>query len=173
MLSTPVGQTDHVLGRQGAHVTVVEYGDFECQYCHLAYGGVKILLSRYHDRVRFVYRHFPLSAWHPLAEGAAEAAEAAGAQHKFWPMYQQMFEQHHGLKPAALRQYAAALELDMERYDYDMKAHTYLQRVREHQQSGLASHVRGTPGFFVNGVIQDVTFGMEHLDQAIAAALRA
>ncbi len=71
-----------------------------------------------------------------------------------------------------LREYAATLELDLERYDYDMKAHTYLQRVREHQHSGLASHVRGTPSFFVNGVIQDVTFGMEHLDHAIAVALR-
>ncbi len=173
MLSTPVEKTDHILGPASAHVTVVEYGDFECQYCRLAYGGVKILLARYHDRVRFVYRHFPLSAWHPLAEAAAEAAEAAGAQHKFWPMHQQIFEQHHGIKPATLREYAAALELDLERYDYDMKAHTYLQRVREHQHSGIGSHVRSTPSFFVNGGIQDVTFGMEHLDHAIAVALRS
>ncbi|MGT2494388.1 DsbA family protein [Cupriavidus basilensis] len=90
---------DHVPGRAAAHVTVVEYGDFECQYCHLAYGGVKILLQPLpRPRALCVLSFPPLTAWHQLAEGAAEAAERPGVQHKFWPMHQQMFEQHHGLE---------------------------------------------------------------------------
>ncbi|SFH60867.1 Protein-disulfide isomerase [Collimonas sp. OK307] len=173
MLTIPVNQTDHILGPATAKVAVVEYGDFECPYCRQAYGAMKVVVNRYDGRIKFVFRHFPLTAWHPNAELAAEAAEAAGAQHKFWPMYDLLFEHQHNLKLDALRRYAAMLELDPARFDNDLNDHIYLQRVREHQDGGIKSQVRSMPAFFVNGELQDVTFGMEHLEAAIDRALRS
>ena len=122
--------------------------------------------------MRFVFRNFPLREIHPHAELAAEAAEAAGAQGKFWAMHDALFEHQLHLKAASLRRYAEDLELDMERYDYEMGDHVYLQRVHEHIDGGTLSRVRSTPTFFVNGVIHDVSFGLEHLQEAIEAELR-
>ena len=172
MLAVAVNQTDHVLGPATAKVTLVEYADFECPYCKQSYTAVKILLKRYEHQMRFALRHFPLVAWHSNAELAAEAAEAAGAQNQFWPMVDLLFEHQLKLKEKDLRKYAANLELDLERYDYEMNDRVYLQRVREHQESGVHSHIRQTPAFFVNGEVQDVTFGMEHLVTMIERKLR-
>lgn len=166
-LAVPVTHLDHVLGTAQAPVTVVEYGDFECPACKLAYPAVKLLIKTYGSAVRFAYRHFPLVEVHPHAELAAEAAEAAGAQGKFWPMHDLLFENQQHLKANQLRAYAQRLELDLSRYDYEMDDHVYLQRVREHIACGLASGVRGTPGFYVNGAPQDVSFGFEHLMEAV------
>src|SRR6266852_823395 len=127
-LAVPVNHTDHILGPISAKVTVVEYGDFECPSCGQAYPAVKMLLKHFGDRMRFVYRHFPLVEVHPHAELAAEAAEAAGAQHKFWQMH-------------------------------------------EHIDGGVKSEVRSTPAFFVNGAVEDVSFGLERLEKAVEAAL--
>jgi protein-disulfide isomerase len=172
-LAVPVNHNDHSLGPESAGVTVVEYGDFECPSCGQAYPAVKMLLRHFGDRMRFVFRHFPLLEVHPHAELAAEAAEAAGAQHKFWQMHNLLFEHPLHLKPKNLRQYAADAELELERYDYEMGDHVYLQRVHEHIDGGARSGVRSTPAFYVNGAVQDVSFGMEHLQRAIEAALRA
>ncbi len=171
-LSLPVGGADHILGSSHAAVTVVEYGDFECPNCKQAAPAVKLLLTRFASRVRFVYRHFPLEGVHPHALHAALAAEAAAGQGKFWEMHDLLFKNQAHLKLPQLRSYAQQLELDMARYDAEMAGEVYLQRVREHIESGEASGVRGTPGFFVNGVIQDVSFGMQKLFDAVEAALR-
>lgn len=171
-LAIPVSAGDHILGAAGASVTVVEYGDFECPNCKQAAPAVKLLLMRFAGRVRFVYRHFPLEGVHPHALHAALAAEAAGAQAKFWPMHDLLFDNHAHLKLPQLRRYAERLELDMPRYDAEMASELYLQRVREHIESGSRSGVRGTPGFFVDGIIQDVSFGMHRLFDAVEAALR-
>ena len=165
-------RTDHVRGPAGARVTVVEYGDFECPSCYQAYPAVKVMLEHFGERVRFAFRHFPLVEIHPHAEMAAEAAEAAGAQKKFWTMHDMLFENQRHLKVNNLREYAQKLELDLERYDWDMKEHAYLQRIQEHISSGASSGVRATPAFFVNGVVTDVSFGMQSLEQAIERALR-
>jgi protein-disulfide isomerase len=133
--------------------------------------GVNMLLTRYENQVRFIYRHFPLEEVHPHAELAAEAAECAGGQGKFWQMLDRLFENQSHLKPNQLRGYAEKLRLDLARFDAEMQDHVYLQRVREHQQSGRESGVRSTPGFFVNGKIQDVSFGMHLLFEAVEAAL--
>ena len=170
-LAVPVNHTDHILGPISARVTVVEYGDFECPSCGQAYPAVKMLLKRFGDRMRFVYRHFPLVEVHPHAELAAEAAEAAGAQHKFWQMHDLLFEHQLHLKANNLRQYALQAELDLDRYDYEMKEHLYLQRVHEHIDGGVKSGVRSTPAFFVNGAVEDVSFGLERLEKAVEAAL--
>jgi len=166
-LAVPVNHLDHVLGSAQAPVNLVEYGDFECPACKLAYPAVKLLIKTFGSAVRFAYRHFPLVEVHPHAELAAEAAEAAGAQRKFWPMHDLLFENQQHLKANHLRAYAQRLELDLSRYDYEMGDHVYLQRVREHVASGVASGVRATPAFYLNGVPHDVSFGFEHLMDAV------
>ena len=170
-LVLPVGGADHILGPAHAPVTVVEYGDFQCPNCKQAAPAVKLLLQRFRGRVRFAYRHFPLEEVHPHALHAALAAETAAAQGKFWAMHDLLFENQAHLKPPALRRYAERLELDMARYDAELASELYLQRVREHKESGERSGVRGTPGFFVNHRIEDVSFGMQRLFDAVQAAV--
>jgi protein-disulfide isomerase len=171
-LAFPVDPTDHSIGPSHASVTVVEYGDFECPSCKQAAPAVKLLLAEFKDRIRFVYRHFPLEEVHPHARAAAEAAEGAGAQGKFWPMHDLLFDHQHALKSNHLQDYAQRLELDMARFTAEMTDTVYLQRVREHQQSGTASGVRATPTFFVNGTLHDVSFGIQSLFDEVAKALR-
>ena len=170
-LAVPVGAIDHVLGPAHAPVTVVEYADFECPNCKQAAPAVKLLLQRFAERVRFVFRHSPIEQVHPHALQAAEAAECAGGQGRFWPMHDLLFEHQLQLKTQQLRAYAGQLGLDMARYGAEMEDHIYLQRIREHQQSGHDSGVRGTPTFFVNGRIQDVSFGIHALFDAVEALL--
>ena len=171
-LAVPLSAADHALGPAHAPVTIVEYGDFECPNCKQAAPGVKLLLTRFSDRVRFVFRHFPLEEVHPHALHAALAAEAAGGQGKFWPMHDLLFENQHHLKLRDLRGYAERLELDLGRFDADMEDEIYLQRVREHIEGGRRSGARSTPTFFVNGRVQDVSFGMQSLESAVESALK-
>src|SRR6058998_2258320 len=141
-LSVPETASDHTIGPPESLVTVVEYGDFECPNCKQAAPAVKLLLNRFAGRIRFVYRHFPLEEVHPHALQAAETAESAGAQGKFWQMHDLLFDSQSQLKADHLRSYAERLQLDMADYAADMKDHVYLQRIREHQQGGLESGVR-------------------------------
>jgi len=170
-LAVPVSPIDHLLGAEHAPVTVVEYADFECPNCKQAAPAVKLLLERFAERVRFAFRHSPIEEVHPHALQAAEAAECAAGQGRFWPMHDLLFEHQLQLKTNQLRGYAGQLGLDMARYSAEMEDHVYLQRIREHQQSGRDSDVRGTPTFFVNGRIQDVSFGIHALVDAVEALL--
>ena len=172
-LIEPVHSADHLLGPQGAAVTVVEYGDFECPHCKQAAGAVKLLFARFEHRVRFAFRHFPLEEVHPHSLRAAEVAECAGAQGKFWQMHDLLFEKQSHLELTHLQAYARSLDLDMGRFTAELDDGIYLQRVREHQRSGNASGVRATPGFFVNGRIQDVSYGLGALFGAVEAELAA
>ena len=172
MLLLPLNSTDHVLGPASAAVTVIEYGDFECPYCRTAYPAVKILLKHFQDRVRFVFRHFPVVEMHPHAERAAESAETAGAQCRFWPMHDLLFENQQHLGDEYLRQYALQVRLDLQGYDRDMNSRIHLSSIREQMNSGKERGARGTPTFFVNGVIEDVSFGMDTLYKAIEANLQ-
>jgi protein-disulfide isomerase len=171
-LMTPVTATDHMLGPEHAPVTVVEYGDFECPTCKQAAPALKLLLQHFPEQVRLVFRHFPLEDVHPHALCAAEAAEAAGAQGKFWEMHDLLFENQLHLKRNQLHHYAEQLDLDMARYTAEMDDEIYRQRIREHIDSGRRSGVRGTPGIFLNGVIHDVSAGMQSLFDAVTAILR-
>lgn len=171
-LVAPVTAVDHSLGAEHSPVTVVEYGDFECPTCKQAAPAVKMVLDRFGNRIRFVFRHFPVEAAHPHAMHAAQAAEAAGGQGKFWQMHDLLFENQRHLKIANLREYAERLDLEMPRFIAEMDDEIYLQRVREHIQGGLQSHVRGTPTFYINGVIQDVSFGMHALMEGVEAAVK-
>ena len=168
-LADPPEPTDHSLGSEHARVTVVEYGDFECPSCKVAATTPSLLLDRFVNQVRFVFRNFPLEEAHPHALLAAEAAEAAGAQGKFWPMYDLLFRNQAHLKAADLQRYAVELGLDMTRYVAEMDDHIYLQKVREHVAGGRRSHIRATPTFFVNGIVHDVSYGMKALHDAVAA----
>ena len=171
-LAAPVVATDHTLGPEHARVVVVEYGDFECPICKQAAPTVRLLLERFPNRVRIAFRHFPLEQAHPHALLAAEAAESAGEQGKFWEMHDLLFANQGHLEQRHLHSYAGRLGLDMARFTAEMDDRVYTQRIREHQESGRRSHIRGTPGFFVDGRIQDVSFGFERLFDAVGAALR-
>jgi protein-disulfide isomerase len=170
-LVVPVQNTEHVSGAARAPVTIVEYGDFECPNCKQAAPAVKLLLERFAGRARFVFRHFPLEEVHPHALAAAQAAECAGGQGKFWEMHDLLFANQEHLRANHLRGYAERLQLDMARYSAEMADQVYLQRIREHEEGARRSGVRGTPTFFVNGRLQDVSFGMRALFDAVEAAL--
>jgi len=170
-LVVPVQAADHSLGAEHAPVTIVEYGDFECSRCKAAAPAVKMLLENYAQKIRVVFRHFPLEEPHPHALAAAEAAECAGEQGKFWEMHDLLFENQTHLKPKHLHGYADQLGLDMAQFTAEMDDHVYLQRIREHMDGGRRSHVRGTPGFFLNGTIIDTSFELHALFDATEAAL--
>jgi protein-disulfide isomerase len=172
-LTEPVTAVDHALGPESAPVTIVEYGDFECPHCKQAAGAVKLLLAHFEGRVRFVFRHFPLEEIHPHALQAAEVAECAGAQGKFWRMHDVLFEQQRRLELSQLYGYARDLELDMARFAAQMDDEIHLQRVREHRRSGADSGVRATPTFFLNGRVHDVSFGLRSLFAAVEEELSA
>jgi protein-disulfide isomerase len=172
-LTVPVSAIDHLTGSAHAPVTVVEYGDFECPNCKQAQSALKLLLERFDGRVRLAFRNFPLEDAHPHALAAAEAAECAGAQGKFWPMHDLLFANQARLKPKDLHGYAERLDIDMARFTAEMDDHVYLQRVREDLESGVESGVRSTPTFFVNDRIEDVSFGLRSLFDAVEARLHS
>jgi protein-disulfide isomerase len=118
----------------------------------MAHAIVKQIQERLGDRLRFVFRHFPLVEIHPHAELAAEAAEAAGAQGKFWEMHDTLYAHQDRLDGPHLLGYAARLGLDMDSFEHDLRQHKYAPRVREDYQSGILSGVSGTPSFFINDV---------------------
>ena len=170
-LALPLQPTDHVQGPEHARVTIIEYADFECPTCKVAAPTIKMLLDQFPNQIRFAYRHFPLEDAHPHAVLAAEASETAAAQDRFWPMHELLFGNQAHLKDKDLHRYALEIGLEMARYTAEMDDHIYLQRVREHIESGRRSHIRATPTFFINGVVQDISFGMIALEERIKKVL--
>jgi thiol-disulfide isomerase/thioredoxin len=152
MTETQTRNTAHAIGAADAPVTVVEYGDYQCPYCARAKPVLEELVERAGDKVRLVFRHYPLDSVHPLARRAAEAAEAAGAQGSFWPMHDLLYENQDDLEEGDLRSYAVRLELDLARFDEDMTGSRHAGRVEEDRLSGIRDGVRGTLGIFLDGV---------------------
>jgi protein-disulfide isomerase len=169
-LTPEVGERDHVQGPVDARVTLVEYGDFECPDCGRAYPVLKAVQRALGPNLRFIFRHFPLLASHPHSGAAAEAAEAAGAQGRFWEMHDRLYEHQAALGHDDLRRHARKVGLDLDRFDTDMRLHTYEGRVREDLASGAASHVHGTPTLFINGIRHD---GPRERSALVAALARA
>jgi len=165
-----VGPRDHIKGPDTARVTLVEYGDYQCPYCGMAFRSVKSTESRLAGRMRFVFRHFPLTQIHPWAEPAAEAAEAAGAQGKFWEMHDTLYEHQEALDVVSLRRYASAIGLDILKFDTDLESHRFLPRVLADYQSGVESGVEGTPTLFINGEMYMGSYDPGSLVSAIEAA---
>jgi Na+/H+ antiporter NhaA len=149
-LDPPVDpERDHIRGRVDAPLTLVEYGDFECPFCGRATGVLRELRERFGDEGRYVFRHLPLTDVHPHAQLAAEAAEAAGAQGRFWEMHDLLFEHQDELEPEDLMGYAADIGLDVEQFTRDLNTSRHAERVRDDVISAEAGGARGTPTFFV------------------------
>lgn len=171
-LAMPVAKRDHLLGPNDAPVTLVEYGDYECPYCAAAHVIVKTIQEIIPNDFLYVFRHFPLSQEHPHAKLAAEAAEAAGAQDRFWQMHDLLFENQRELDELHLVGFAEALGLDVDRFVRDLQAGTYSARVYEDFMSGLRSGVNGTPTFFINGYRHDGSWQTDALLKAIEREVR-
>jgi protein-disulfide isomerase len=149
-LAIAVTPQDHAAGPADAPLTLVEYGDFRCPYCGAAYGELKQVRASLGGALRFVFRHMPLTALHPMAELAAEAAEAA-AQGKFWPMHDALYEHQRQLGPALVSALATRLGLDMARFTADLRSRRYAEKVRQDSAGAERSGVQGTPAFFIDG----------------------
>jgi protein-disulfide isomerase len=170
---TEVTADDHMRGRADAPVTVLEYGDYECPYCRGAARDVREMLARYPDAVRFVFRNFPIIQLHPHAEQAAEAAEAAGAQGQFWPMYELLLQPSSRLDLGSLLDYAAGLSVDVGRFREEVTGRAYAAKIERDVQNGVRDGVNATPKFYVNGERIDGKLPLEGLEDAIRAAVRA
>lgn len=162
-LLLPIQPDDHVEGPEGARLTLVEYGDYQCPPCGELFGSIHQLQKRLANDIRIVYRHYPLSGSHPLAQLAAEAAEAAGAQGKFWEMHELLFDHQSALSEKVFDECAQQLGLDMDSFRQDLKKRTFESRVREDFKRGVANGVYGTPGLFVNGVRYNGFFDAESI----------
>ncbi len=170
-LTMPVSEArDHQEGPTDAAVTLVEYGDYECPYCGAAYPIVKEVQSRMGEGLRFVFRNFPISTSHPHAEQAAEAAEGAAAQGKFWEMHDLLYENQRHLDDEALLAYAERLGVDAERFDKELAERVHAGRVEEDYLSGLQSGVDGTPTFYINGEQHAGSYELEPLQAALERA---
>jgi protein-disulfide isomerase len=161
-LRPPVGAADHAQGPADAPVTLVEYGDYECPHCARAHPVVQAVRARLGDRLRFVFRNFPLTEIHPHALHAAEAAESVGAQlgeAGYWPMHDAIFEHQQDSRTALsdrhLAEYATAVGADGARVLADLEGDAHVERVQADFSSGVRSGVNGTPTFCVNGARYD------------------
>lgn len=150
-LRPAVSNNDHVQGSLNAPIELVEYGDYQCPHCGRAYPIIKNVQEVMGDKLKFVFRNFPLQEIHPDALNAAVAAEAAGAQGKFWEMHDIIFENQQHLDDVSLLKYAAKIGLNIEQFESDFEKPQILQKVEDNFESGVRSGVNGTPSFFING----------------------
>jgi Na+/H+ antiporter NhaA len=172
-LAAPVDpERDHIRGPEDAPVSLVEYGDFECPYCGQAEPIVRELLNKLGEDVRFVFRHLPLTDVHPHAQLAAEAAEAAADQGRFWEMHDLLFAHQDALETRDLVRYAEELGLDVTRFRDELRRREHAGRVAEDVADADASLVTGTPTFFIDGRRHHGAYDVATLEAAIHAARR-
>ena len=163
-LSLPVDiKNDHIQGPDTAPIILVEYGDYECPYCGQAYPIIKQIQQYFKDNLRFVFRNFPLTQVHPHAQRAAEAAEEAGVQNRFWDMHDYLYEHQQALDDKHLEKYAKIVELDLARFNEAMENHVHVPKIREDFLSGIQSGVNGTPSFYINGTRYDGSWDFDDL----------
>jgi protein-disulfide isomerase len=163
---------DHMLGPADAPVAVLEYGDYECPFCRGAARDVHRMLDLYPGLIRFVFRNFPIPQLHPHAEQAAEAAEAAAAQGKFWDMYQLLLRPSSRLDFDSLLSYARDLGLDVDRFGQEVTGGAYAAKIEHDVREGVRNGVNATPKFYVDGARIDGKFPLEGLEDAIRASVR-
>jgi protein-disulfide isomerase len=172
-LAKPVKRNyDHIQGPISAPITIVEYGDFECPYTGKAYPIVKEIIRRLGDSICFVFRNFPLNEIHPHAEHAAEAAEAAGAQDKFWQMHDYLFEHQEVLDDRHLLEYAKRVGLDIKTFEKEISRHIFAPVINDSLRNGIKSGVEGTPTFFLNGVRYEDSWDLETLLETIRSTIK-
>jgi protein-disulfide isomerase len=171
-LTVAVTARDHVRGHAAAPVTLVEYGDFECPQCGAARPIVARVAETFGDRLRFVFRHFPLTNSHPNAQHAAEEAEWAASRGAFWRMHDALYDAQTRLSDSRMLHLAVDLGLPGAELQRAWFEHTFIARVKEDFASGLASGVTGTPAFFINGLRHEAGWDEVALAHAIETALR-
>jgi len=166
-LTLPVSERDHQRGLASAPLTLVEYGDYQCPYCGAAYPMVKQIQKALGKNLRFVFRNFPLTQAHPYAMVAAETAEAAALQDKFWEMHDLLFERQTLLAPEIIPQWAKTIGLDLSKFRAAIQEGAIAKRIKEDRQSGIRSGVNGTPTFFINGARYDGPADFDSLRAAL------
>jgi predicted DsbA family dithiol-disulfide isomerase len=166
-----VGTRDHARGPEDAPVTLLKYGDYECPYCGQLHPVLEELREKAGKQVRFVFRHFPLDSAHPRARRAAQAAEAAASQGRFWEMHDLLYERQDELSEEDLLRYAAELGLDLQRFEVDLTNDHHAWRIEEDRLGGDRAGVRGTPTLFVNGVRYTGTLDLDGLLAAVEEAI--
>ncbi len=150
-LKPPVSEKDHLQGNRAAPIELLEYGDYQCPHCGRAYPIVKDIQQKMGDKLKFVFRNFPLAEMHPDATSAAIAAEAAAEQGKFWEMHDILFEHQSRLDDSSLIKYAEKIGLDLKKFEQDFDRQEIQDKVTDDFESGARSGVNGTPTFFING----------------------
>jgi protein-disulfide isomerase len=150
-LKIPVNINDHSLGNPKASITLVEYGDYQCPNCGIAYPFIKRLMKQFYGEIRFVFRNFPLKEIHQFAMIGALAAEAAALQNQFWEMHDIIYENQKDLDENSLLHYAEILNLDLQKFTSDCQNHDLLLKIEKDFEGGVRSGVNGTPTFFING----------------------
>jgi protein-disulfide isomerase len=161
---------DHGLGDWAAPVCLIEYGDYECPDCRQAYPMLDALRTRFGPQLLFVFRHFPMFTVHRHASVAAQAAEAAGQQGKFWPMHDLLYLNQNRLEPPDLTYYAAKLGLEIYKFESSLADGIYRKRIETDYDGGVRSGVRGTPTLFINDVRYEGAVEIDALSAAIGAA---
>lgn len=169
-LRVPVTEADHARGPVDAPVTLVEYGDFQCRHCGLAYPNLAELLRQRADVVRLVYRHFPIANVHPYAESAAEIAEAAARRDQFWAMHDWLFEHQDQLDPVHLSLGVAELGLPADEVNAEVERHAHADRVRQDFVGGIRSGVAAAPTLFINDVPHEAGYALPDLLAAVDRA---
>jgi protein-disulfide isomerase len=169
-LSEPITERDHVSGLPTAPITILEYGDYECPSCLNALPVIQEVRQTLQQRLRFVFRHFPQSSIHPHASAAAEAAEAAGDQGKFWEMHVALFRHQKELAEIDFSHLALTLGLEIYKFESSRTSERHRQRVRADYESGVRSGVGKTPTLFINGRRFDEAINAKAI---IAASLSA
>jgi len=166
-LKTPITSADHIRGLHEAPVTLVEYGDYECPYCGAAHPIVNRVREHFGQKLRFVFRHFPITAMHPHAESAAETAEFAGAHGVFWNMHDGFYENQDRIGQPLLFTLAEAMGLSALALQHALVTRAYAQKVRADFVGGVRSGVNGTPCFFFNNDRHDGSYAYEELVEAV------
>jgi len=169
-LAVPLSSHDHVRGRVDAPLALVQYGDFQCPHCALVFPVVLEIADELKDSLALAFRHFPLAQSHPFAERAAEAAEAAASQGRFWEMARLLYENREGIDEDGLLRCARKAGVSPKRFRKELASGVHAPRVRADYLGGVRSGVQGTPTFFINGALYE---GRQDASSFIGALLKA
>ncbi|MBU1164612.1 thioredoxin domain-containing protein [Patescibacteria group bacterium] len=167
-----VTNSDYIQGDKNAQLTLIEYSDFQCPFCSRHTPTLDKVLDEYKGKVRLVFRHFPLNSIHPQAQKAAEAAECAGEQGKFWEMHDKIFANQTAISVENLKSYASALGLNASQFNDCLDNDKYASKVQQQMQGGAAAGVTGTPATFIGDQLVKGAVPYENLKSIIDSKLK-
>jgi len=170
-LNTSSGDEEHVRGNKKSSVTLIEYSDFQCPYCQQYYPVLKKILEDYKDKVKVVYKHYPLN-FHPEAQKAAEASECANEQGKFWEMHDMLFENQESLGINNYKAWAVKLGQNSKKFNDCLDSGKYGEKISKDYNEGVQKGVEGTPATFINGELISGAVPYETLKEKIDALLK-